>query len=61
MHGGIFAFIKDQLRHSAAVAYVDKNHVAQIAPAVHPAQQNNLRSRVLRAQLSAHVRATKIT
>jgi hypothetical protein len=61
MHGGVLAFIKDKLRHSAAIAYVDKNHVAQIAPAVDPTQQNNLRSRMLGAQLSAHVRATKIT
>jgi hypothetical protein len=61
MHGGIHAFIKDELRHSAAVADIDKNHVAQITPAVHPAEQNNLRSCVLGTQFSAHVRATKIT
>ena len=61
MHRGVLAFIEDELRHSAAVADIDKDHVAQIAAAVDPAQQHNLRPRVLRAQLSAHVRATKIT
>jgi hypothetical protein len=49
------------LRQAGAVAHVNKDHVAKIATAIDPAHQHNLLPGVFRAQLSAPVRATKIT
>ncbi len=45
----------DRLRNAAAVAHIEKNQVAQVAPLVHPSHQHNFRACVGGTQLAAHV------
>jgi hypothetical protein len=54
----IFTGIEDQLRNAVAVAQMDKQESAKIAPAMHPSHQHNLLTDVIRAQFSAAMRAS---
>ncbi len=51
----------DHLRDAAAVAHVEEDEVAQIAPPVDPAHENNFRAGVRGAQLATHMSTFEIT
>jgi hypothetical protein len=51
--GGQVARIEDGLRAAFAVAQVDKQHAAEVAPRMHPTGQSHSLPRVWRAQFIA--------
>ncbi len=55
MHVGAGVSGDDHLRDAAAVAQVEEDEVAEIAPAVDPAHENNFRTGVGGAQLATHM------
>jgi hypothetical protein len=48
--------VEDDLRDAGAVAQVEKDEVAVVAPPVDPAHQDHVLPRVLGAKLSTHLR-----
>jgi hypothetical protein len=52
--------VENRLRQAFAVAQVDENHGAMIAPPVDPSHQQNLLARVGGAQLAAGVGTAKL-
>ena len=60
MNGGIALFIEDNLDHTCAVAHVDKNDVAEITAAVHPAHEDSFLLRIRKAQRAAHVGTSQV-
>ncbi len=51
----------DHLRDAAAVAQVEEDEVAEVAPAVDPAHENNFRAGIGGAQRATHMSAFEIT
>jgi hypothetical protein len=49
------------LRDPAAVAQVEEDEIAEIAPLVHPSHEHNLGAGVGGAQLAAHVSTLQVT
>ena len=49
--------IEDHLRHAGAVAQINKNKIAEVAPAVDPSHEHSFFPSVRRPQRSAHVGA----
>ena len=58
VNGWIALFIKDYLRHSAAVTNIDKDQVAEVTPPVHPAHEYGFLAGVVGTQCAAHVSTT---
>ena len=59
-HQRLVVLVEDDLRDAGAVADVDEQQPAQIAHAMHPAQQRRRPRRRRRAQLAAGVRACQV-
>ena len=51
----------DDLRHAVAIADVDEDARAEIADAMHPAEQHDILADVLRRQLAGGVRASEFS
>ena len=60
VNGRIDIFVEDRLGEAFAVAQVDEDHAAVIAPPVDPAHQEDLLARVGGAQLAAGMGAAKV-
>ena len=58
---GMQLLVEDNLRDSGAVAQVDEDQLAQIAPAMHPAHQDDVFVRVRGAQRAAVICALQIS
>jgi hypothetical protein len=52
--------VQHHLRNAGAVAHIEKDKVAVVAPPVHPSHQNNVLTILLYTELSALVRALQI-
>jgi hypothetical protein len=50
--------LRHDLRHAAAIAQVEKEHAAVVAPALHPGLQENLRSDIRHGTASQHLCAS---
>jgi hypothetical protein len=57
MRGGVLLFIEHNLRQASAIAQINKNQVAKVAPPVDPAHQNDVFIRVSGAKIAAVVRS----
>ncbi len=55
MDRGISLLVEHDLSHAAAIANIDKNQVAKIAPPVYPSHEHGLFARISRTQSAAHV------
>jgi hypothetical protein len=55
--GGADFFVEDDLRDAGAVADVEEDEVAVVAPAIDPAHEDDVLPRVFCAELSTHVGA----
>ena len=55
VNGWVPLFVEDYLRDSAAISNIDKDKIAQVAPAADPAHEYGVFARVGRAQCAAHV------
>ena len=53
--------VEHNLREARAVAQINEDQLAQVAPPVHPAHQHHIFVRVRRAQIAAIVGAFQIT
>ncbi len=53
--------VENYLRHPGAVADVNENQVAEVAPAVHPSHEHGARSGIAGAQRAAGVSSSKIS
>ena len=53
-------FVQHYLGNAGAVAHIQKDQVAVVAPPVHPSHQNNVLAILLYAELSAHLRPLQI-
>ena len=60
MHVGFDVLVEDHLGHAVAVAQVDEDHSAQVAPPVHPAHDDDALARVGGPQFAAGMRAPKV-
>jgi hypothetical protein len=57
MRGGVLLFVEDNLRQSRAIAQINKNQVAEIAPPVNPAHQDDLFAVIASAKIAAVMRS----
>ena len=60
VHGGIHVGVKHRLGDAFAVAQVDEDHPAEVAPAVHPTHEYDALAGVGCAQLGAGVSAPEV-
>ena len=51
----------DNLRDAAAVAQVEEDKIAEVAPLVHPSHEHNFGAGVRGAQLAAHMSTFQVT
>ncbi len=58
MNGRVALGVDDNLRHSGAVAQINEQQIAMVAPPVNPAHQHGLFASVRSAQRSAHMRSS---
>ena len=57
---GIALLVEHDLSDAGAVANINKDQIAEVAPPVHPAHEHGLLARVRWAQSAAHVCTSKI-